>query len=57
MFWLVAVPSGLISDKNIPEQFGIVLIKSPRAKRNFDPFVLLKDSSLCVEKLDTDYFV
>ena len=54
MFWLVTVPSGLISDKNIPEQFGIVLIKSPKPKRNFDPFVLLQDSSFCVEKLDTD---
>ena len=54
LFWLVAAPSGLISDKNIPEQFGIVLIKSPRAKRNFHPFVLLHDSSFCVEKLDTD---
>ena len=41
LFWLVAAPSGLISDKNIPEQFGIVLIKSPRGKRNFDLFVLL----------------
>ena len=39
LFWLVAIPSSFISDKNIPEQFGIVLIKSPRAKRNFDPFV------------------
>ena len=28
LFWLVAAPSGLISDKNIPEQFGIVLVKS-----------------------------
>ena len=54
LFWLVAVPSGLISDKNIPEQFGIVLIKSPRSKRNIDPFVLLQDSSLCMEKLNTD---
>ena len=44
LFWLVAVP----------EQFGIVLIKSPRAKGNFDLFVLLQDSSFCVEKLDTD---
>ena len=33
LFWLVTVPSGLISDKNIPEQFGIVLIKSPRRKQ------------------------
>ena len=41
LFWLVAAPSGLISDKNIPEQFGIVLIKCPRGKRNFDLFVLL----------------
>ena len=32
IFWLVAAPSGLISDKNIPEQFGIVLRKSPRVK-------------------------
>ena len=54
LFWLVAAPSGLISDKNIPEQFGIVFVKSPRAKRNFDPFILLQDSSFCVEKLDTD---
>ena len=54
LFWLLTVPSGLISDKNIPEQFGIVLIKSPKPKRNFDPFVLLQDSSFCVEKLDTD---
>ena len=54
LFWLGAVPSGLISNKNIPEQFDIVLIKSPRAKRNFNPFVLLQDSSFCVEKLDTD---
>ena len=54
LFWLVAAPSGLISDKNIPEQFGIVLVKSPRAKPNFDPFVLLQDSSFCVEKLETD---
>ena len=44
LFWLVAVQ----------EQFGIVLIKSPRAKGNFDLFVLLQDSSFCVEKLDTD---
>ena len=44
LFWLVAVP----------EQFGIALIKSPRAKGNFDLFVLLQDSSFCVEKLDTD---
>ena len=48
LFWLVAIPSGFISDKNIPEQFGVVLIKSPRAKRNFDPFVLLQDSSFCM---------
>ena len=54
MFWLFAVPSGLVSDKNIPEQFGIVLIKSPRAKRSFNPLFLLQDSSYCVEKLDTD---
>ena len=54
LFWLVAAPSGLISDKYIPEQFGIVLSKTPRAKRNFDPFVLLQDSLFCVEKLDTD---
>ena len=54
MFWLVTVPSGLISEKNIPEQFGIVLIKSPRAKRNFDPFVLIQDSSFYAEKLDAD---
>ena len=54
LFWLVPVPSGLISDNNIPEQFGIVLVKSPRAKRNFDPFVLLQDSSFCMEKLDND---
>ena len=54
LFWLVTVPSGLISDKNIPEQFGIVLIKSPRAKGNLNLFVLLQDSSFCVEKLDTD---
>ena len=33
LLWLATVPSGLISDKNIPEQFGIVLIKSARAKR------------------------
>ena len=26
LFWLVAVPTGLISDKNIPEQFRIVFI-------------------------------
>ena len=48
LFWLVAAPSGLISGKNIPEQFGIVLVKSPRAKRNFSPFVLLQDSLFCV---------
>ena len=54
MFWLVAVPSGLIGDKNIQKQFGIILIKSPRAKQNFDPLVLLQDSSFCVEKLDSD---
>ena len=54
LFWLVAVSSGLINDKNIPDQFGIVLIRSPRAKRNFKPFVLLQDFSFCVEKLDTD---
>ena len=54
LFWLVAISSGFISEKNIPEQFGIVLIKSPRTKRIFDPFVLLQDSSFCVEKLDTD---
>ena len=54
LFWLVAISSGFISDKNIPQQFGIVLIKSPRAKRILDPFVLLQDSSFCVEKLDTD---
>ena len=54
MFWLVTVPSGFISDKIIPEEFGIVLIKSPRTKRNFDPLVLLQDSPFCVEKLDTD---
>ena len=54
LFWLVTVPSGLIGGKNIPEQFGIVLIKFPRAKRNFDLFVLLQDSSFCVEKLNTD---
>ena len=54
LFWLVAIHSGLISNKNIPEQFGIVPIKSPRAKRNLDPFVLLQDSSFWVEKLDTD---
>ena len=54
LFWLVAVPSGLISDKNIPEQFGIVRIKCPRARRNFDSFVLLQDSSFCEKKLDTD---
>ena len=53
-FVLVAVPSVLISDKNIAEEFGIVLIKSPRAKRNFDPFLLLYDSSFCVENLDSD---
>ena len=52
--WLVAGPSGLISDENIPQQFRIVLIKSPRVKQNFEPFVLLQDSSFCVEKLDTD---
>ena len=34
LVWLVAIPSGFISDKNIPEQFAIVLIKSIRAKRN-----------------------
>ena len=56
LFWLVAVPSGLISDKNIPDQFGIVLIKSPGAKRNFYPFLLLQDSSFCVEKIDSDLF-
>ena len=56
-FVLVAVPSVLISDKNIAEEFGIVLIKSPRAKRNFDPFLLLYDSSFCVENLDSIYFV
>ena len=54
LFWFVAVRRGLISDKNIPEQFGIVLIMSPRAKRNFDPFVLLQDSSFLVKKLVTD---
>ena len=54
LFWLVTVPSGFISDKNIPEQFGVVFIKSPRAKRNFNSLVLLQDSSFCVEKLDTD---
>ena len=26
LFWLVVVASGLINGKNIPEQFGIVLI-------------------------------
>lgn len=31
-----------------------VLIKSPRAKRNFDLLVLLQNSIFCVEKLDTD---
>ena len=54
LFWLVTVPSGLISDKNIPEQFAIALIKSPKSKRNFDPFVLPQDSSFCVEKLGTN---
>ena len=54
LFWLVAVPGGLIGDKNIQKQFGIILIKSPRAKQNFDPLVLLQDSSFCVEKLDSD---
>ena len=54
LFWVVAVSNGLINEKNIPEQFGIVLIRSPRAKRNFNPFVLLQDSSFCVERLDTD---
>ena len=54
LFWLPTVPGGLISDKNIPEQFGIVLVESPRAERNFDPFVLVQDSSFCVEKLCTD---
>ena len=38
---------------NIPQQIGIVLVKSPRAKQNFDPFVLLQDSLFSVEKLDT----
>ena len=54
LFRLVAVPNCLINDKNIPEQFGIVLIKSPGAKRNFDSFLLLQDSSFCVEILDAD---
>ena len=54
MFWLLTVPNSSINDKNIPEQFGIALIKFPRAERNFDPFVLLQDSSFCAEKLDTD---
>ena len=53
LFWFT-VPSGLINDKNIPEQFGIVLIKSPRTKQNSDLFVLLQDSSFCVKKLETD---
>ena len=47
LFPLVAIPSAFISDKNIPEQFGIVPIKSSRVKRNFDTFVLLQDSSFC----------
>ena len=54
LFWLVAIPNGFINDKNISEQFGTVSIKSSRAKRNFDTFVLLQDSSFCEEKLDTD---
>ena len=54
LFWLVTVLSRLISDKKIQEQFGIVLIKSPRTQRNFHPFVLLQDSTFCVEKLDAD---
>ena len=52
--WLVPGPSGLIRDENIPHQFRTVLIKFLRVKQNFDPFVLLQDSSFCVEKLDTD---
>ena len=39
LFWLVAIPSAFISDKNIPEQFGIVPIMHFRAKGNFDNFV------------------
>ena len=35
LFCLVAVPSSLISDKNISEQFGIVFIKYPRTKQKF----------------------
>ena len=42
LFQFGAVLKGLISDKNIPEQFGIVLIKPPRAKRNFNLFLLLQ---------------
>ena len=39
LFWLVAIPSAFVSDKNIPEQFGIVSITYFRAKGNFDNFV------------------
>ena len=39
LFWLVAISSAFISDKNILEQFGIVPITSFTAKGNFDNFV------------------
>ena len=39
LFWLVAIASAFVSDKNIPEQFGIVPITYFRAKGNFDNFV------------------
>ena len=50
---IATVPSGLISDKIIPEQFGIILIKSPRAKRISTHLLYYKIPHI-VEKLDTD---
>ena len=51
LFWLVTISSAFISDKNIPEQSGIVLIKSPREKQ-----ISTQGSSFCVEKSDTVLF-
>ena len=54
MFWIVASPDGLVSDRSINDEnvFRLIEIQCPKSKRYANVNELLEDDSFYIEKIE-----
>ena len=52
LYWLAALPDGLITDESSTPILGLIEIKCPFSKRNLHPQDMLKDKNFYVELQD-----